>query len=54
MARLAPVALGDPAKAAKLNEALAAFQLTSLAQLAARQDLVPAFGQAVDAMLATA
>lgn len=52
MARLAPVTMGDPAKAAKLNEALAAFQLTSLAQLAARPDLVAPFAQTADAMLA--
>lgn len=54
MARLAPLLHTDPAKAAKINEALAAFSLTALAGLATRPDLVPAFSQTVDAMLATA
>lgn len=54
MARLAPLLHTDASKAAKINEALAAFQLTSLSQLAGRADLVPAFTQTVDAMIATA
>lgn len=52
MARLAPITMGSPAAAGKLNEALAAFGLTALAQLAARPDLVAPFAATVDAMLA--
>lgn len=54
MARLAPLTAGNPANAGKLNEALAAFGLQSLASLAGRADLLPAFASTVDAMLATA
>lgn len=51
MARIAP-RMTDATVQAKVNEALGAFQLTALAQLAARPDLVPSFGQTLDAMLA--
>ena len=53
MARLGPIyASGDAARIGKINEALAAFKLSALAQLAARSDLVTPFAQTVDAMLA--
>lgn len=52
MARLAPILQGDAAKAQKINEALAAFGLQSIAGLAQRTDLIAPFAQTVDAMLA--
>lgn len=52
MARLAPLTMGNPENAGKLNEALAAFGLQSLASLAGRADLLPAFASTIDAMLA--
>lgn len=54
MARLAPLLQTDAAKAAKINEALGAFGLQSLAGLASRADLVVPFAQTVDVMLAAA
>jgi hypothetical protein len=52
MARLAPLTMGNPANAAKLNESLQAFGLQSLASLANRADLLPPFIAYMDAALA--